>query len=280
MESRKIIGALSGALVACLSGAASMTLPMDVAIAGKARGHLYSTAAVNRFCKGAQGIIANTLLEPDNILFDDIGVAGSPFPPPGTPSTGFIGSDATPYDGAEDLPLTTTQFVGYGFDDRGSDYPQTIMCKMKSWDALEFYFPGSAAAGSSCSTINADTYSAVLNSLVRKEVPVVTEIVFDEWVSYTGQQWTTQAPAVSAYTSSADGKVHVVGKALYVERTNPSPFVGASKKGVHYCQIIAPEYLREVIVGNITAPACDAPPTYLPPAGPPSPTPLWDCENP
>lgn len=58
------------------------------------------------------------------ILFDDLGMAGSPFPPPGTPSTGIIGSDALPYDGAEDLPLTTTQFVGFGFYADGKDYPQ------------------------------------------------------------------------------------------------------------------------------------------------------------
>lgn len=280
MKSRKFVGALTAFAVTFISGMAGLAITTDTAVAGKARGHLYSTSAVNRFCKGAQGIIANTTLVPDNILYEDLGMAGIPFPPPGTPSTGFIGSDAWPYDTMEDLPLTTTQHVGYGVDEHGNDYPQTVMCKMKSWDALNFYYPGSASSGSSCSTINQDTYVAVLNSLVNAEIPVVTDLVFDEWVTFTGAQWTSQSPSVTAYTSTVDGKVHIVGKPLYVARLNPIPFIGPEKKGVHYCQIIAPEYLRDVITGDIEAPTCDAPPVYLPPVGPPAPPALWACENP
>lgn len=283
MKMQRLLVALATAGLAALAGLAGILAPVDGAYAGKARGQLYSTAAVNRFCKGAQGIIANTILQPDNILFDDLGMAGIPFPPPGTPATGFIGSDAAPWDGNEGAPLSTTQYVGFGFYPNGSDYPQTIMCKMKSWDAIEFYYgPGAAADGASCSDINADTYARVLNSLTNpnQEPEVITEVAFDEWVSFTGQQWTSEAPATTAYTSTVDGKVHIVGKPLYVARTNPSPFVGPEKKGVHYCQIIAPEYLREIIIGNIVAPTCDAPPAYAPPAGPPAPPPLWDCENP
>ncbi len=260
--------------------AAGVMLPLQGAYAGKAQGYLYSTAAVNRFCKRAQRIIARTPLRPRNIIFDDLGSPGIPFPPPGVPATGFIGSDATPYDGAEDLPFTTTQYVGYGVYADGGEYPQTIMCKMKSWDALSFYYYGLAAEGATCSDINVRTYRRVVRSLRRKQRPVVTGVEYDEWVSFTGQQWTSQAPAVTAYTSTADGKVHLVGKALYVERTNPSPFVGPEKKGVHYCQVIAPEYLREIILGNIVPPACGAPPVYAPPAGPPGPVPQWNCNNP
>lgn len=254
-----------------------------VSHAGKARGHLYSTAAVNRFCKETQRIIANTDLEATNVIWDDLGVAGIPFPPPGTPSTGFIGSDALPYDGAEELPLTTQQYVGYGLDAAGKDYPQTMMCKMKSWDALDFYYPGSASAGSDCAAVNADTGAAVIESLTNnnQEPQVVTEIVYDNWLTFTGAQWTDSSPAPTAYFSNADGKLHIVGKQLYVARTNPSPFVGAAKKGVDYCQVVAPEYLREIIVGNIQAPTCDAPPVYNPPIfGPPEAPKPWACANP
>ncbi len=280
MKLGNLLNATVTAYSFCIVGILGITLPIDGVYAGKARGHLYSTAAVNRFCKGAQKIIANTPLKPDNILFDDLGSAGVPFPPPGIPATGYIGSDAIPYDGAEELPFTTTQYVGYGFYENGKDYPQTIMCKMKSYDALNFYFPWLAADGANCNDINADTYTRVLNSLTNSEVPVVTEVEYDEWVSFTGQQWTSQAPVATAYTSTADGNVHLVGKSLYVERTNTSPFVGPEKKGVHYCQVIAPEYLREIIIGNLAAPTCDAPPAYEPPAGPPGPVPQWNCDNP
>jgi len=271
----------TSAAACALVSAAGIVGPVDNAVAGNARGHLYSTAAVNRFCTEAQRIIANTMLQSNNVLYDDLGMAGSPIPPV-TESTGFIGSSATPYDGAENLPLTTTEFVGYGYDADGKDYPQTIMCKMKSWDALDYYYPGSASIGSSCSTINQDTLERVVNSLTNdnQELQVVNEVVLDEWVAYTGEQWTSQAPAVAAYTSTADGKVHVVGKSLYVARINPIPFIGPDKKGVHYCQIISPEYLREILVGSIDAPTCDAPPAYTRPTGPPQPPALWNCTNP
>lgn len=183
----------------------------------------------------------------------------------------------------EELPLTTQQFVGYGLDDKGKDYPQTVMCKMKSWDALDFYYPGAASAGADCATVNADTGAAVIESLTNnnQEPQLITEIVYDNWVTFTGQQWTDSAPAPSAYISNADGKLHAVGKQLYVERTNPSPFVPANKKGMDNCQVIAPEYLREVIVGNIQAPTCDAPPVYSPPIfGPPEAPKPWACANP
>ena len=78
---RKIILTVLSTALVMVSGTAS---------AGLARGHLYSTAAVNRICKEAQQVIANTTLESTNVVWDEFGVAGPP-------STGFISSDATPY---------------------------------------------------------------------------------------------------------------------------------------------------------------------------------------
>ena len=276
---------LSKMLFAPLSAAIVMTvgvIGMATPNVAEASGFLYSNAALNRFCRGAQKIIARTPLRSDNVVYDDLGTPGVPFPPPGIPATGFIGSDALPYDGAEELPLTTTQYVGFGTDASGDEYAQTVMCKMKSWDALDFYFPGKASEGSNCSSINQVTTGLVfLSMLFRGEFPVITDIEFDDWDTFTGQQWTDSSPAPSAYISTTDGKLHLVGKRLYVERTNPSPFVGAPKKGVDYCQVIAPEYLRNILRGDITAPTCDDFPVYSPPVGGPPQGPLpWACANP
>ena len=52
-----IVKLLTAAGAALLVSVAGSVAPIDGAQAGKARGQLYSTAAVNRFCKGAQGII-------------------------------------------------------------------------------------------------------------------------------------------------------------------------------------------------------------------------------
>ena len=106
-----ILSACSILVVLAASGAP------EPAFAGNARGKLYSTAAVNRFCKEAQLIIANTTLAANNVVWDELGTSVPP------PATGFIGSDATPYDGATDLPLSTTQYVGYGTDSSGKDCP-------------------------------------------------------------------------------------------------------------------------------------------------------------
>ena len=131
--------------------------------------------------------------------------------------------------------------VYYRKDDRGKNYPQVILCKMKSADALDFYYPGSAALG--------------------------------------GQQWTDSSPTPVAFLTS-DGKLHIVSKELYVERTNPSSFVGSEKIGIIYCQVIAPQYLRKLLLDKIVAPECDAPPLYQQSSTQPEPAKTWNCANP
>jgi hypothetical protein len=122
---------------------AALVISANTASAGLARGHLYSTAAVNRICKEAQQVIANTTLESNNVVWDEFGVPSTPT----TPATGFISSDATPYLGAEALPLTTHQYVTYGSYADGQEYPKIVSCKMKRYDALErIYGPGAASA--------------------------------------------------------------------------------------------------------------------------------------
>ncbi len=248
------------------AGLAAFGVMSDTAIAGKARGQLYSTAAVNRFCAEAQKIVATTDLKADVIIYGDL--------------AGFIGSDATPYRGAEDLPLTTPQHIVFSEDAEGEDYVQGVLCKLKSADGLNDAYPGLGAVKTDCNAVNQATYAAVVNSLTNdnQEEQVITDVAFDNWLAFTGQQWTNDAPAPFAYISTVDGKLHFVGKELYVNVNNPIPFIGPEKKGVDYCQVPAPEYVRELIIGAIAAPLCDAPPAYSP--NPFDPIPNWNCENP
>jgi hypothetical protein len=233
---------------------------------------LYSQNALDQFCAGAQYIIARTPLRAENNISEELGTAGNPWL--GTLSTGFIAEVATPYDGAEDLPLTTQQFVAYS-----EDSPTTAMCKMKSWDALNAYYPGRASEGSDCSSVNQATVGTVaISMLMSGQYSVYSGIQFDTWVTYTGQQWTDGGPAPAAYISAVDGKLHFVGKELYVERANPSPYVPASKKGVHYCHLASPEYVKDVLSGQVEVPVCDAPPVYTAPVfGPPQAPIAWHC---
>jgi hypothetical protein len=263
MLNSKTVILLATFLIACSQSPVStlkddrITLKRDPPDNTKFSGYGYSPPALHYFCTFAQKIIAKTTLRATNRIWEDL--------------EGFIGSNALPYDGAENEPLTTQQYV------ESNLYPQTVMCKMKSWDALAFYYPGSASPGASCSGINRDTHKRVLKSL-RKQSVAIKKIIFDEWITYTGEQWTHQSPATTIYTSTVDHQIHVVGKSLYVERTNWIPFIGPEKKGIHYCQIVTPNFLRQVITGQIKAPTCDPPPRYS--TSPFKPLPIWPCQDP
>lgn len=253
---------------AFLVSLAAWLMISPVAEAGKARGKLYSTAAVNRFCREAQQIIATTDLKAEVELFENI--------------TDFYGSDATPYRGEEELPLKNTGHIVYAMDDDGDEYVQGILCKMKSADGLNDAFPGLGAVKTNCSAVNGAFYAAVVKSLTNKEHEKITEVKFDTWEAYSGPQWTDDSgpPAPFAYTSTVDDKLHLVGKELYVNVDNelPPTIVPNEKKGVDYCQVPSAEYIRKLITGEITAPDCDAPPDF--PQFPPTSIPTWDCQNP
>lgn len=222
---------------------------------GLARGHLYSTAAVNRICKEAQRVIANTTLDATNVIWDEFGVAG---PPP----TGFISSDALPYAGAEQLPLTTQQYITYGTYADGKEYPKIASCKMKRYDALErIYGPGVASAGSTCRTIIQGMTTEVIASLTNKETRQVVFDTDDEVVAdadsnaFSGSQWTNLALYTPA-TVDGSGVLHLRGRRLDVPENFPSPPppappLGPAKKGVTYCHIPAPEYIRALLTGEV-----------------------------
>lgn len=293
MRAKRNAGLWSGGSVLAVVISAGLATPAAYASGG---GNVFSNKFLNMYCQTAQKTIAQTPLKSTNVVYEDLGSPGIPFPPPGVPATAFIGSDALPYDGAENLPLTTTQYVGFGELPNGKDYAQAVMCKMKSAEALDFYYPGSATPGNNCAAVSEDVAGRVIAALSDEDdsdsdsddgagddsddgftVPV---IVHENWATYTGAQWTNSSPAPVAYVSTADGLLHLVGKELFVARADPSPFVGKPKKGVHYCQTIAPKYLKKLLQGKVQAPTCDPPPQYSPPMGQPQAPLPWNCQNP
>ena len=237
---------------------------------GNKRGQLYSTAAFRRFCSEAQEIIATTDLVAEVDLFDAL-----------LGEEGFFNAKATPYRGKETLPLVIPGHIVRSTDEDNKEYVQGILCKMKSADGLNDAYQGLGAIRTDCNAVNQEFYARVVNSLTNSETEVITanDIEFDRWVAYSGPQWTDDIPAPFAYTSS-DGKLHFVGKELYVNVNFFNPFfdIPPELKGVHYCQVPSAEYMRRLITGEITAPTCDAPPAYDPrnPDGLQS----WECQNP
>lgn len=228
---------------------------------------IYSAPWVNRFCADAQRNLATTDLKASVTIYESI--------------DDFIGSDAMPWRGAEDLPLTNSQLIKYGVRQDGSHYVQGFMCKGKSADGLIDAYPGLTAVRTNCAAVNQGNYLAVLYSLMsdRNAPPIIiNEVEFDYWRTFSGEQWTKESPVAFAYTSTTDGKLHFVGKELYVPVDIVIDFIGPEKKGVHYCQGPSPEYIRDLLTGRIAAPVCDAPPRYS--FDPFKPIPDWDCRNP
>jgi len=261
------------------------------AYAKNGAGDVFSSQFLNIYCQRSQKIIAETDLKSDNIVYSDLGP--------------FVGSDASPYGDQTPpvLPFETTQYVTYGVEPGGSSYTQTVWCKMKSYDALAYYYEDSVnldplpqppffAGKPTCSDVNRQMVKKVVKAL-GKDV-VVPEIVYEDFPTFSGLQWTSNTsipvPSTSPSAYFNNGVLHIVGKELFVTRVLP-PFIQIpeSKKGVDYCQAIAPDYVREILTGNVTPPDCQAPPTYAPPGPGSSPFPqLWEtypgsgeeCKNP
>ena len=242
---------------------------------GLARGKLYSTNALNLFCQQAQQIVATTTLEAQVEIYDEL--------------EDFISSDATPYredDGAleEPLPHVVTSFQVTSQQE--NEYVQGILCKLKSADGLNDAYPGLGAIQSDCSAVNEAILDAVYDSLTAKEqgdaeetTSIITNIVFDTWLAYSGLQWTDGTPNTPfAYTTNNGQTLHLVAKELYVSVNNPFPFIGNEKKGVDYCQLPSALHILKLITGQVIAPECDPPPEYNPLN--PFDLPSWDCENP
>ena len=266
-----------------------MTLVFTTAGAkGLARGHLYSTAAVNKICGEAQQIVTSTDLEVNNVIQADWDA--------------FVQSDAAPYSvvgffpmlaytatEAAELPLTSQQHVIYGQYGTGNrEFPQVISCKMKIAAYLNATIPGTGAVDQSCGVVNEQIVNDVVASLTNaEEYQVVMEadaevIVTDEFefdadqTDFTGFGWTAgfpENPYPVLYREYTGGPIHVKASALVVE---PHPagaifacngisaslppgvpvpsFCQPRKWGVRYCHLPSPEYVRAALTNEVEVP--------------------------
>ena len=225
-----------------LTGVASADEDLDLE-----RGLLYSTAAVNDFCEEAQALLANTDAEAINVVHDDF--------------DSFVQSKALPW--AEvgpfpgnDGPLTIQQYVTYGSYSTGNrGYPEIISCKTKGADALvALGVDVDAGPQGTCQDVNEATVEAVFASLTNYER---RNLAFDEDevviepddVDYTGAYWLTPWPYDVAYTED-DDLLHIRAKSLPVTHDFPYQMPG-QYMGVYYCHLIAPEYVRALVTGEL-----------------------------
>jgi len=180
--------------------------------------------------------------------------------------------------------------------DYDGDVAHTVLCKMKSADALEKYYSshlpilGSSSRSSSsdsskseptndlfsCNTINKNIIATVIEELKEDDpsfsVPF-DKIVYKEWKTYIGSQWTSNSPSVTAYISneSATGEgegemvvLNMVAKGLHDYVTVHNWWMPIRHiVGVQYCQTITYEYALSILIEEVVPPVCtSSPPTY------------------
>jgi len=250
------VGALLAGLV--LTGLASTATHAQAALSA-----LYSGQAVRDYCIEAQKVTASTTRTAINVNHSSL----DGFRP--SSSAPYEGPNLSAYNGKEtpgsSLPLTVQQWVNYSTITRtGWQFPQIVSCKMKDAEAIRFHL-GATAAGAQqdCRSVNQATLAKVYQNLTSAERRLVryaqTSVVFDaDIVTLAGPQWLGGLPTIRptlVYLGN-DGLLHIRSSANAVERTNPSDAAGPDKKGSFYCHFPAPEYLRNVVLGQF--PACTA----------------------
>ena len=194
------------------------------------------TEITDTFCNTVQTAIMSTKVPAETMVHPDF--------------------DAFVLSKASIAPLRNEQFTTTGPDGA----PRMISCKMKTPDHIaEVYGEDKVNAEAlSCEAINRANVSAVIANLTPEEEKNRSlsdeQIVFDEDISVmSGVSWTK--PFDFAY-SGDNGALHIQSKRLQIDWTSllfklaPDRF-----KGALYCHLIAPEYVKALILGTEQIPS-------------------------
>jgi hypothetical protein len=156
-------------------------------------------------------------------------------------------------------PLETLQFVQYA-DDKHSQ-PRMISCKLHSAEKIRTHY-GATAAGESttCARLNRRTLDAVMASMTERQkkrmpfkgtIPILLDP--DEQVA-SEAQW---HEAFTMVQTDAGGTLRLRAKSLRGDGnqrvSNRSP------GGRQYCHLIAPDYLKRILLGEVQLPKAEFP---------------------
>lgn len=184
------------------------------------------------FCSRAQRLIARTAMRPVNVLYTERGA--------------FIRSKPRV------RPLETAQFVSHTREP--APEPMVVSCKMNSSDHLVAeYGPGAAGPEGACRNVNADTVARVFAALTPAEhgrlaVRQDQVVLEPDDEALTGASWSQGAQPARR---SAGGELLIRARSIRVDWTDwkwawlPDRF-----RGQHSCHLIAPEYLRRLLLGE------------------------------
>ncbi|HTU64704.1 MAG TPA: hypothetical protein VMF52_02035 [Steroidobacteraceae bacterium] len=222
---------------ALLAGCASDSRPVVV-------GQPIKVAPLADYCANAQTEIAQSRVPARNVIVTDFAAF----------------SRATP----SIKPLETLQYVGYT-DDKQTK-ARMISCKLHSAERIRAEY-GATAAGepTTCARLNRRTLDAVMLTLSdrqRKKMPFngALPVALDP-----DEQSATEAQWLEGFTmvqTDAGGTLRIRAKSLRagnasLRRTSTSG--AASGDGRQYCHLIAPDYLKRILIGDVQLPKAEFP---------------------
>jgi hypothetical protein len=218
-----------------LTGCASDSRPVVV-------GQPLMTPTLNDYCAVAQKEIATARVPARNVVMTDYQAFSR-----ASPSV---------------KPLETLQFVGYA--DQQRTKPRMISCKLHSAERIRAEY-GATAAGESttCARLNRRTLDAVMSTLSdrqKKKMPFKSSIAV---LLDPDEQAANEAQWLESFTmvqTDAGGTLRIRAKSLRGDGTNlrvsSKP---ATSGGRQYCHLIAPDYLKRILTGEVQLPKAEFP---------------------
>jgi hypothetical protein len=157
-------------------------------------------------------------------------------------------------------PLETLQYVGYADPQRTK--ARMISCKLHSAEKIRTEY-GATAAGESttCARLNRRTLDAVMLSLTdrqKKKMPFKGSIgvLLDP-----DEQATSESQWLESFTmvqTDAGGTLRIRAKSLGAGNMRVSSRANANS-GRQYCHLIAPDYLKRILTGEVQLPKTEFP---------------------
>ena len=158
-------------------------------------------------------------------------------------------------------PLQTFQFVQYS--DAQHTKPRMISCKLHSAEKIRAaHGPTAAGESTTCARLNRRTLDAVMAQLTERQkkkmpfkgsVPILLDA--DEQSSNEAQ-WLESFTMVQ---TDAGGTLRIRAKSLRGEGNTVRVANKPATGGRQYCHLIAPDYLKRILLNEVKLPAAEFP---------------------
>ncbi|MEO8019039.1 MAG: hypothetical protein ABI769_14600 [Pseudomonadota bacterium] len=222
-------GAACLALGLAIAGCASDRRPVVV-------GQPMVVPTVNDYCANAQKEIASARVPARNVMMTDYQAFSR-----ATPSV---------------KPLETLQFVGYSDPQRTK--ARMISCKLHSAERIRAEY-GATAAGESttCARLNRRTLDAVMLTLSdrqKKKMPfkgTIGVLLDPDEQAASESQWLETFTMVQ---TDGGGTLRIRAKSLRGDGNMRVSSKANANSGRQYCHLIAPDYLKRILTGEVQLP--------------------------